>query len=136
MRPKLIFRAVGEIALTGLCIVSMTADAECVRLKLAPRPPNVHPDFDGPGSFGELQDTVTLDCLKYVGSVQKNGIEHVLIRDEKGKVHVLRPGNFMGENTGVITKIDHNTIYIRQLVPRNGDWEKVVVKFAKQRGAK
>jgi len=28
------------------------------------KPLNV-PEFDGPGSFGELQDTVTLDYLTY-----------------------------------------------------------------------
>ena len=93
------------------------------------------PDFDGPGSFGELHGTVTLDCLKYVGSNQKNGIELVLIKDERGKVHVLRRGSYMGENAGVISRIDPDAIYINQIIDRNGQWEEVIVRFPKHRDA-
>ena len=77
---------------------------------------------DGPGAFGELQDTLTLGCLKYVGSVQKTGKEHLLIEDDKGKVHVLGIGHYMGENSGMIAKIDAVYIYVRQIVNRHPDW--------------
>jgi len=108
---------------------SCTVAAECVRYK--PPPEGTPPDFDGPGSWGELQDTVTLDCLRYVGSVERNGNEHVLIRDERGKIHELQPGSFMGENTGRIVKIDPDTIYVEQIVLRDGEWQPVIVKFPK-----
>ena len=124
-------RLVIVLAATVLCFLSVSIGAECVRWKPLPRSPNVAPDLDGPGSFGELQDTVTLDCLKYVGSIQKNGIEHVLIRDERGKVHLLGRGSYMGENTGVITNIDAEFIYIHQVINRNGQWIEVVVTFPK-----
>lgn len=88
-------------------------------------------EFDGPGSFGKLQDTVTLDCLKYVGSIGRRGIEQVLIKDETGHVHRMKIGDYMGENTGVITKIDQNAIYIRQIIQRNDKYEEVLVKFSK-----
>jgi Tfp pilus assembly protein PilP len=87
---------------------------------------------NSPGSFGELRDTVTLDCLKYVGSVQKNGVEHVLIKDETGNVHVLRRNSYMGENSGHIVDIDPDAIYLEQIINRNGDWEVITVKFAKR----
>jgi Tfp pilus assembly protein PilP len=87
--------------------------------------------LDGPGSFGELQDTVTLDCLKYVGSSIKQGVEYVQIQDELGKIHQLKVGSHMGEKTGMIVKIDSEAIYLRQMVKRGEDWEPLVVKFLK-----
>ncbi len=114
------------------CVLSSAAQAECVRWKPAPRPANAAPEFDGPGSFGPLQDTVTLDCLTYVGSIQKDGVEHVLIRDERGTVHTLRRGSYMGENSGVIERIDADAIYIRQLLSRGGKVEERIVRFPKR----
>jgi hypothetical protein len=103
--------------------------AECVRYQ--PPPPGTPPGLDGHGSFGELQDTVTLDCLKYVGSSIKHGVEFVQIRDELGKIHQLKVGSYMGENTGLIVKIDSEAIYLRQMVKRGEDWEPLDVKFLK-----
>ena len=75
---------------------------------------------------------MTLDCLKYVGSVISKGAEHVLIKDEKGKVHELKLGSYMGENSGLISKIDRDAIYLDQVVSRNGEWVIVTVKFSKK----
>jgi len=137
MRTNSISRFASVLALAALCFLSVGVDAECVRWKKPPpRSPSIPPDIDGPGSFGELQDTVTLDCLKYVGSIQKKGAEHVLIKDERGKVHVLGRRSYMGENSGVISRIDAEFIYISQLVKRNDQWEEVVVKFPKHTDAK
>lgn len=109
----------------------MTAAAQCVRWKPTPRAPNVAPEFDGPGSFGALHETVTLDCLRYAGSIHKDGVEVVLIRDETGVVHQLKLGSYMGEHNGIITRIERDTLYITQLVIRNGRREERIVKFAK-----
>ena len=38
------------------------------------------------------------------------------IRDERAQIHVLKVGDFMGENSGVITSIDEGAINIDQLV--------------------
>lgn len=115
--------------LIAVCALPNSAAAECVRH--GPPSGATPPNIDGPGSFGELQDTVTLDCLTYVGSIQHESEEHVLIRDERGKVHALQVGSHMGENSGVISKIDADTIYLEQVVNRNGEWEIVVVRFPK-----
>jgi Tfp pilus assembly protein PilP len=111
-----------------ICVFASNATAACVRYQ---PPANITPGFDGPGSFGELQDTVTLDCLKYVGSIFQNGKEFVLIKDERGEVHSMSIGSYMGQNSGVITNIDHSAIYIKQMIQRNGVWKDVVVKFNK-----
>ena len=110
----------------GLLFASVSF-AECVHY----RPPPV-PDPDGPGSWGELQDTLTLDCLKYVGSITVQGEENVLIRDDRGKVHQLKVGDFMGENTGQIIEIDDTAIYLSQAVAQDGAWVEVIVKFPKR----
>jgi hypothetical protein len=120
------------LPVTVFCLFSAGAAAECVRWKPPLPSSSASPDLDGPGSFGALQDTVTLDCLKYVGSIQKNGVEHVRIKDERGKVHVLRRGGYVGENHGFISRIDSEIIYINQLIQRNGEWEEVIVKFRKR----
>ena len=118
------------LTICAALLFASVASAECVRYQ---RPlPGAPIDPDGPGSWGELQDTVTLDCLKYVGSTMRQGKEIVLIRDERGKVYELRVGDFMGENTGRIVKIDATTIYLLQLVLRNGEWEKLMVTFPKR----
>ena len=115
--------------------VPATAAAECKRIGTEPPAPGKAPDFDGPGSFGPLHGTVTLDCLAYVGSIQMRGVEQVLIRDEQGTVHRLKVGDPMGENGGVISRIDETTIYVTQRIPRGkGKWKDVVVRFPKKPG--
>ncbi|WP_162252903.1 pilus assembly protein PilP [Rhizobacter sp. Root1238] len=106
-------------------VVPVTSTA-CVRFQ---RQPNEPAQLDGPGSFGALQDTVTLDCLRFVGSVTQRGREVVLIQDERGTVHHLSLGDYMGENTGKIVKIDKRVIVLRQVVERNGEWVEQFVEF-------
>ena len=119
------------IALILACAFSATAQAECVRWKPDPKSARP-PDFDGPGSFGPLHGTVTLDCLKYVGSIQQGGVEHVMVRDERGTVYRLKVGDYVGENGGIISRIDNEAIYIKQLVRRNADWEEITVRFPRR----
>jgi hypothetical protein len=115
--------------LVVMCALPPSVSAECVRYE--PLPEGKPLGFDGPGSWGELQDTVTLDCLSYVGSIERNGEEYVLIEDEQGKVHELRNGDYMGENTGFIVEIGADVIYVLQLVKRNDDWRPLLVRFPK-----
>jgi hypothetical protein len=37
----------------------------------------------------------------------------------------------MGENTGVIVRIDADAIYVEQMVNRNGGWQPLTVSFPK-----
>jgi hypothetical protein len=115
------------LALLLACALPLAAAAECRRI-----PTGQGQDLDGPGSFGALDGTVTLDCLKYVGSIEQNGAEYVLIRDERDTVHRLRIGDRMGENGGVISRIDKDAIYVNQYIKRDGKWEETVVRFSKK----
>ena len=135
MRADSIPRLARVMTVTVACVFSTIVGAECVRWKPSPRPLNAVPDFDGPGSFGPLHGTVTLDCLKYVGSIRKSGTERALIKDEKGEVHVLGLGSYIGEHGGVIGRIEPDAIHIKQIVNRNGRWEEVTVKLPKHADA-
>lgn len=119
-------------ALLGAFAIAGVAHADCVRYKPAPPAAGSAPAFDGPGSFGALHGTVTLDCLRYVGSLERNGVEQVLIRDETGVIHRLKVGDYMGENAGVIRSIDADHIHIEQVVKRTGELQTFVVKFPKR----
>ncbi len=122
---------VAAALLAGL-VAAGVAHADCVRHKPAPPAAGTAPAFDGPGSFGALHDTVTLDCLRYVGSLERGGQEHVLIRDETGVVHRLKAGDYIGENAGVIRRIDAEYIHIEQIVKRGAELQSFVVKFPKR----
>ena len=112
------------------CALPSAATAACIRTGPSAKAP---PELDGPGSFGPLHGTVTLDCLKYVGSIEMGGVEQVLIRDEQGTIHRLKVGDPMGENSGVISRIDETTITITQRVQRGkGKWQEIVVRFPKK----
>jgi len=86
--------------------LAAVADTDCRRLPIKPNPEQL----DGPGSFGKLHGTVTLGCLRYVGSLTRDGVEWVLIRDERGEVHRLKVGYYMGP--GVISAIDAEFIHL------------------------
>jgi type IV pilus assembly protein PilP len=73
------------------------------------------PDLDGPGSFGRLQDTVTLGCLTYLGTIGNDKTLQALVRDDRGEIHRMRVGDYMGENSGVIRKIEEGAITIEQI---------------------
>jgi hypothetical protein len=119
--------ALSALALAVACTLPDIAAAECRRT-----PVGQGQELDGPGSFGALDGTVSLDCLKYVGSIQLRDTEYVLIQDERGTVHRLTTGDRMGENGGVISRIDNDTIYVQQRLKRAGKWHDTVVKFPKK----
>jgi hypothetical protein len=106
-------------------VLATAGNAECVRLKTQHETSR----FDGPGSWGPLHNTATLDCLQYAGSIYRDGVEQVLIRDETGTIYRLKVGDFMGEKTGRIAKIDDHYIYVEQY--RDNSTLERTVKFKK-----
>jgi len=114
-------------------LLSNSCHAECIRFNTEQYLIDTKPDIYGAESFSELHNTLSLECLKYVGSIRKNDYEYVLIKDDRGKIHSLTEGSYMGENNGVIKKIDSDFIYIKQLINQNGNWQEVPVKFSKHK---
>ena len=99
--------------LAVLSLVTADASAECMRF--VPKDPD-HPDVDGPGAFGPLQNTVSLGCLQFKSIVGSgSGIQANLV-DETGAAYRVSVGDYIGENTGRITEITKDRITIVQLV--------------------
>ena len=105
-------RAFALLIIAAACCCG-SAGTACVRTPAGTSKP---PVFDGPGSFGRLQDTVTLDCLAYIGSIGNDKTLQALVRDDRGEIHRLRVGDYMGENSGVIRRIEEGAITVEQVM--------------------
>ena len=103
-------------AVWGLLLLAASAatSADCERTNIPPQ--QGRPDLDGPGSFGPLQGTVTLACLRYIGYIEKDGVSIAIIEDETGLKHQIKLGDYIGENAGLVQEITPHTIKIRQIV--------------------
>lgn len=78
------------------------------------------PDLNRPK---EPLEAYSLETLKMVGTIgRKNGIHAVIATPDKTIYHV-RPGNYMGQNFGLITKITETEITLKEVVQDSaGDW--------------
>jgi hypothetical protein len=113
------------------CSMATAANAECKQLNRPAPPEGVRPGYDGPGSWGPLHGTVTLDCLTYVGFIETDGHEVFLIEME-GTIIRIGLHDYMGENGGIIESSDEDYLYIRQSVPDSNEGETIVVRFPKR----
>ncbi len=80
----------------------------------------LQPDLTRPR---EPLETYSLETLKMVGMIgRKNGSHAVIATPDKTIYHV-RPGNYMGQNFGLITRITDNEIVLKEIVQDSaGDW--------------
>lgn len=83
--------------------------------KGGPRPEDNHPR-------GELEE-YPLDALRMVGTMQKGGHLIALIGTPKSEVRMIRKGEYIGQNNGVVTDIRETGIDIREILQDGaGDW--------------
>jgi Tfp pilus assembly protein PilP len=93
---------------------SAARDSDCMRL--VPQEQAVHPDIDGPGSFGPLQGTLTLGCLRVL-SIRGAGKDRIAtVVDERSHTYEVRAGAWIGENGGRISEITDRRITVVQVV--------------------
>ena len=79
----------------------------------------LRPDMDRPR---EPLEAFPLESLKYVGVITKKKASYALIQAD-GALYQVRPGNYMGQNFGVITKVTELEIVLKELVQDSvGDW--------------
>jgi type IV pilus assembly protein PilP len=70
----------------------------------------------------EVLELAPLENLRMVGVLQQKGSTFALIRDN-ATLHRVKVGNYMGQNFGLITKIDESEITLKELVQdATGDW--------------
>ena len=77
------------------------------------------PDFNRPK---EPLESYPLESLKMVGVLQQGDVRNAVIR-AGAKVFLVKIGNHLGQNFGVITAITDNEVRIKELVQDpGGDW--------------
>jgi type IV pilus assembly protein PilP len=70
----------------------------------------------------EVLELTPLENLRMVGILQQKGSTFALIRDN-ATLHRVKVGNYMGQNFGLITKIDESEVTLKELVQdATGDW--------------
>jgi type IV pilus assembly protein PilP len=64
-----------------------------------------------------------LDALKMVGTLERKNEIWVVIKAPDGSMHRAKPGDYMGKNYGMITKITENKVSLVEKVQNAiGDW--------------
>lgn len=80
----------------------------------------VQPDLTRPR---EPLEAFSLETLKMVGMVSKQGVVHAVIRTPDQAIYHVRKGNYMGQNFGRITQITDSEVTLREIVQDGaGDW--------------
>jgi type IV pilus assembly protein PilP len=89
-------------------------------ISTAEKPPSgkttSEPDLNRPK--GPLE-AFPLDSLAFVGTLERDGDFVALIRDNTGIVHIAKIGEYMGQNSGKIVKINASSLSIRELLPNS-----------------
>lgn len=71
----------------------------------------------------EPLEAYPIESLRMVGTLEREKTMFALVRASDKTVYQVRPGNYMGQNFGVITSISENDIKLRELVQdSSGDW--------------
>lgn len=78
------------------------------------------PDFN---RYKEPLESYPLETLKLVGLIQKGKMLNAIIMADKA-VHLVKIGNYMGQNFGMIVNITESEVQLKELVQDlAGDWE-------------
>jgi type IV pilus assembly protein PilP len=78
------------------------------------------PDHARPREFLE---SFSLDTLVMVGTIEKRGETWGLVVDKSGIIHRVKVGNYVGTNSGKITSVSEEGIFISELVADGqGGW--------------
>jgi type IV pilus assembly protein PilP len=71
----------------------------------------------------EPLEAYPLESLSMVGTLEKNKGMFALVRTPEKDIYQVRPGNYMGQNFGVVTNITDSEIKLKELVQDgSGDW--------------
>jgi len=85
------------------------------------------------GAGGGLQPDLTrrkepleaypLENLHMVGTIQQGKVVYALVKTPDNNLFRVKPGNYMGQNFGLITDIDESTVKLKEIVQDStGDW--------------
>lgn len=71
----------------------------------------------------EALEEYPLDGLKMVGYLYQNNVGHAVIRSPDNKLHLVKVGNYIGQNYGQIIEISETEVRIKEKIQDGtGDW--------------
>jgi type IV pilus assembly protein PilP len=71
----------------------------------------------------EPLEAYPLENLRMVGTLQQNKVTHALVKGPDNNLFRVKPGNYIGQNFGLITEISEATIKLKEIVQDSGgDW--------------
>ena len=80
----------------------------------------MQPDLNRPK---EPLESFSLETLKMVGMLSKEGIIHAVIKTPNNAIYHVKKGNYAGQNFGLITQISNTEVTLREIVQDSaGDW--------------
>lgn len=80
----------------------------------------------------ELMESFPLDTMNMVGIIQKGGTNYALLQIDK-TLYQVRPGQRIGQNFGVVTKVGEEEVAVREVVQdAGGEWVERMSKLELQ----
>jgi len=87
------------------------------------------PDLQRPR---ELLETFPLDTMRMVGTMEKGGTRYALLQIDRS-LYQVRPGQRVGQNFGIVTRVGDDAIDIREVVQdAAGEWVERMAKLELQ----
>jgi len=98
--------------------------------RVAATSPNPNqPDMQRPR---ELLETFPLDTMRMVGTMAKGGTSYALLQIDRS-LYQVRPGQRIGQNFGVVTRVTEDAVTIREVVQdAAGEWVERMAKLELQ----
>lgn len=91
----------------------------------------IKPDLD---RRREALEAFPLDQIRMVGMLLKAGT-HVALVETNGSTYMVRAGNYMGQNFGLVTRITESEVQLKEIVQdAAGDWIERPAKLELQEG--
>ncbi len=85
----------------------------------------------------EVLETMPLDTLKMVGTLTKGGNYYALLEADSKWVYQVKAGNYVGQNFGLVTKVNSDSIEIKEIyLDSGGDWAERTQKLELQESKK
>jgi type IV pilus assembly protein PilP len=106
---------------------------EIVVASALPRPTGLDAER---GHVKQLLENFPLESINFVGTLSKDGKRVALVR-VNGMLHQVAPGAYMGQNLGKVSRVDDNSLKLRELtLDGNGHWIERSVELKLQEASK
>lgn len=72
----------------------------------------------------EALESFALESLQMVGTLEQKQVRYALIKTPDNNLYRVRPGNYVGQNFGVITSISESAVTLKEVIQdsSSGSW--------------